>query len=201
MHLTIPLVLNFRNSFWLMLSSPLWTIWNMRNKVIFEHLTPPLHSALAVVLVSVRKAIALNPGSCSNSVSNIDLKMNLFRAPLVKLVFWFPSNPGWIKLNIDGAAHGLSRKCNVWTCIQKLYNFCEGLFLFSFTCVHVLLSRLSYRRLYILGVNFAWERDWHEIWIESNSSFVVFLLKNKSSDIPWHLRFLRCLYASIDCPR
>ena len=38
----------------------------------------------------------------------------------------------------------------------------------------------------MMGVDLA--RDWNDLWIESDSSFVVNFVKNRLFSLPWHLR-------------
>ena len=40
----------------------------------------------------------------------------------------------------------------------------------------------------IVGVSFSWEKGWKFLWIESDSSFLVSLLKNMSIHVPWQLK-------------
>ncbi|KAK3188967.1 hypothetical protein Dsin_028528 [Dipteronia sinensis] len=38
-----------------------------------------------------------------------------------------------------------------------------------------------------MAVNFAWNFGWHQIWLESDSSYMVQLLSSRSDSVPWRV--------------
>lgn len=40
----------------------------------------------------------------------------------------------------------------------------------------------------IQAINYATCRDWNNLWLESDSSYVICLLTNRSMDFPWSLK-------------
>ena len=93
----------------------------------------------------------MNLGGYFNLVSDLlfarrlGVKLNISRALIVKPVFWFPPNPGEIKLNIDGAAQGSSG--NAINC-RSFVKGCFSLHLpicFSFEAkLHKITLRLNF---------------------------------------------------------
>ncbi|KAK2648928.1 hypothetical protein Ddye_016417 [Dipteronia dyeriana] len=46
------------------------------------------------------------------------------------------------------------------------------------------------------AINFAWQNEWHRIWLESDSSYVVQLLSSRSEQVPWWIQqaWQHCIY-------
>ena len=94
----------------------------------------------------------------------------------MKPVFWFPLNPGWIKLNTDSAAWGYPGNAVCRGVFRNCRGFVKGCFSFYLPVRFVFKAKLQ---AIIFGVYFTWNRGWREIYIKSNPSFIVLLLKNK----------------------
>ncbi|KAK2655459.1 hypothetical protein Ddye_008511 [Dipteronia dyeriana] len=47
-----------------------------------------------------------------------------------------------------------------------------------------------------IAINFAWQNEWHWIWLESDSSYVVQLLSSRTEQVPWWIRqaWQCCIY-------
>ncbi|KAF1879035.1 hypothetical protein Lal_00047707 [Lupinus albus] len=88
------------------------TIWYCRNQYRF-------HDKILLVphaLIRIKSSIALSGNSTnlcsSNSIKEFDIlrslniAINHSKAPKISEVIWKPPSSGWIKVNIDGAAHG-----------------------------------------------------------------------------------------------
>lgn len=113
------------------------------------------------------------------------------RAPRIISVRWQPPPPGWTKVNIDGSARGQPGQSSCGGVFRNCRGFVKGCF-----------SRLQ-------GTGFAFEAElvaamtalsidhfkgkgWTTLWIESDSTYVVTLLRSRSHLVPWNHRN-RCL--------
>ena len=47
----------------------------------------------------------------------------------------------------------------------------------------------------IFAITSAWEKGWHKLWLESDSTYVVNLIRSRSQVVPWQLRidWSRCI--------
>ncbi|XP_058726803.1 uncharacterized protein LOC131598195 [Vicia villosa] len=112
------------------------------------------------------------------------------RAPNILEVIWKPPPKEWIKINCDGAAisSGLAG------CGGIVRNS-DGIFLGAFASGLGEANSLT-AELYgaILAIEFAFARNWNNIWLETDSTAVVKAF-NSPLKVPWHIRnrWLNCI--------
>ncbi|KAK3204709.1 hypothetical protein Dsin_018755 [Dipteronia sinensis] len=114
----------------------------------------------------VSDATRLKIGCIRNSVKDL-LILRSFgicghpaRAPVIKSVFWSPSTLGWVTSFVKGCFA---------TPLGQIFAFEAELLAAS------------------MAINFAWNCGWHQIWLESDSSYVVHLFSSHSDSVLWHI--------------
>ncbi|KAF3433236.1 hypothetical protein FNV43_RR24338 [Rhamnella rubrinervis] len=86
--------------------SALSAIWFVRNQGHFGNVFIPLARSLSFIWASIRKANAIKKGTCTTR--SLGAAGATTRALQIILVVWCPLPMGWLKVNTDGAADGLS---------------------------------------------------------------------------------------------
>ena len=87
-----------------------WSIWEARNKLIFEGYRPYIDGLISLVWTSIHelKYFELN-GFYGNQkelqiVKFFQLPCSFKQRMRVKKMHWAPPLPGWVKVNMDGSA-------------------------------------------------------------------------------------------------
>jgi len=97
------------------------------------------------------------------------------KAPVIKEVLWCPPPPHWIKGNTDGASTSTSSTCgvifrnsdaNIMLCLAE-----------NLGSVPALYAELMGA---MRAIETAFDKGWHNLWLESDSSLVVLAFKNVS---------------------
>lgn len=103
------------------------------------------------------------------------------KAPKVLYVNWLAPKPRWTKLNTDGTAlrsPGVA-ECGVFRNSRGFVRSCYWSLLgVSFAYEAELWGVIK-------GVCFAGYYGWDYLWIESDSTFIVYLLNQKTLQVPW----------------
>ncbi|KAK3199002.1 hypothetical protein Dsin_022417 [Dipteronia sinensis] len=176
-----------------------WSVWLARNQWIFKSKAIEFISALSLVWHAVSDANRLEIGCMRNCVDDLlilrrfDLRGRLARAPFIRSVIWSPQAPGWIKVNIDGAALSslVVKGC------RSVFHNCRAFVKCGFA---VPLGQVFAFEAELLAVstaiNLAWQNGWPRIWLENDSSYMVHLLASRSEQVPWRIRqaWQRCIY-------
>jgi ribonuclease HI len=100
-------------------------------------------------------------------------------------VCWQPPIVNWLKCNIDGAAVGNPGSASCGGVFRNhsadfIFGFAEPLGI-STSFFAELCGAMR-------AVKFAFHNNWHNIWIESDSTLVVSSFKNPDRAVPWVLR-------------
>lgn len=108
-------------------------------------------------------------------------------------VSWQPPPPGWMKVNTDGSAIGSPGLLGGGGVFRNCRGLVHGCFALSFG------YGFSYEvelRAAMYAIRTAWSNGWLSLWLESDSSYVVHLLRSSSIQVPWHLaaEWVRCLH-------
>ncbi|XP_058776768.1 uncharacterized protein LOC131651114 [Vicia villosa] len=171
-------------------------IWMARNKVRFHNMFCSISSSISYILDDVSLA-----GNCSSVSSYInmedfmiiksfDVSIRPPRAPNILEVIWKPPPNDWFKIYCDGAAtlSGLSG-CG------GIARNSDGVFLGAFaSCLDGANSLTAELYGAILAIEFAFVRNWNNIWLETDSTAVVKAF-NSPHKVPWQVRnrWLNCI--------
>jgi ribonuclease HI len=97
-------------------------------------------------------------------------------------VCWHPPLPGWIKCNIDGASSGNPEIASCGGVFRN--NSAE--FVFGF------VEPLGFNSSYFAelcgamkAIEIAYQNNWHNIWIETDSTLVVLAFQKLDKPVPW----------------
>lgn len=173
--------------------SILWSIWFHRNAVIFDG-KKPTHFAIVSMVRSFlleSKGCDGNLGVMHNTVKELLTLHGLGIAPRIRgcrdpiIVHWRPPPSGWTKINTDGAAAGSP---GALTC-GGIFRNCRG---FVSLCFHVKLgSGFAFEGelvAAIFALEMAQARELNFVWLESDSSYVVGLLRERTERVPWRVK-------------
>ncbi|GAU37904.1 hypothetical protein TSUD_163410 [Trifolium subterraneum] len=107
------------------------------------------------------------------------------KIPLLKEVLWQPPLVNWIKCNIDGAAKG---NPGIAAC-GGVFRNSDANFIFCFA------EPLGFASSYqaelcaaMTAIEIAHTRNWHNLWLETDSTLVVLAFKNSNTKVAWNLR-------------
>ena len=87
------------------LSFLLWSMWKCRNKVVFSN---EIFNPLACLIMAKKTYAEWRIRSC---ISMDDIFRGPSSTPSIpshKFVWWYPPNPGWVKLNFEGSSNHYS---------------------------------------------------------------------------------------------
>jgi ribonuclease HI len=174
-----------------MIVNLLHTIWVMRNNARYHDVLPNWRTAISMIMVST----ALS-GNHTNKVSSNSIKdfqfLKQFRisihhpkATTLKEVFWHPPLTNWLKCNTDGAS-----------CGNPVNAACGGIFRNSHAdFVYGFAEPLGESTAYIAelsgvirAIEIAFQNQWNNLWIETDSSSVVATFQNRHKPVAWCLR-------------
>ncbi|KAK3221349.1 hypothetical protein Dsin_008374 [Dipteronia sinensis] len=104
------------------------------------------------------------------------------RAPVIKSVVWSPSASSWIKVNIDGAALSSPGVRGYGGVFRNCRAFVKGCFVVLLSHVFAFDAKLL---MASMAINYAWKYEWGQIWLESDSSYMVQLLSSRTEQVPF----------------
>ncbi|XP_065881590.1 F-box/LRR-repeat protein At4g14096-like isoform X2 [Euphorbia lathyris] len=175
----------------------IWEIWHCRNEAIFKDVSPSIQHSKINLFRMIRESFASSKGFCSSRRDAVILSCLLASprpplAPNIIPVHWLKPPPGWIKVNVDGSAFGTPGEAGAGGIFRNYRGFPNGCFAFSTPLSFAYMAEL---RAAIFAIELAWETNWHQLWVESDSIYVVNLLRHRSIDVPWSIRqeWLHCL--------
>ncbi|XP_050222916.1 uncharacterized protein LOC126673008 [Mercurialis annua] len=179
--------------------SAVWMIWNSRNDAIFEGVEPNIHITLRHIWKAIRETDFYRCGSMHNSekekkiISLLNIKKIHGKAPRIIEVKWHPPLVNWIKVNTDGSATGSPGIAGSGGIFRNARGFPKGAFAFGIGSSLAFIAEL---RAAMFAIKVAWNKGWLNLWLESDSLFVVDALKTKSMNVPWRVmdQWLDCLF-------
>ncbi|XP_058759807.1 uncharacterized protein LOC131633112 [Vicia villosa] len=164
-------------------------IWLARNRLKFQDAPPSIQSSISSIVDSVALAGGSpTVGSFLNMqdfvmLKNFHVPIRPRKAPNILEVIWKPPPRNWIKINCDGTSSpsGLS------ACGGIARNS-DGNFLGAFAdflgVANSLIAELSGA---MMAIEFAYEKNWSNIWLETDSTAVVKAF-NSPYTVPWFIR-------------
>ncbi|KAK2661126.1 hypothetical protein Ddye_007659 [Dipteronia dyeriana] len=154
--------------------------------------------ALSLLWRSVCEADSLQPGTMKNSVDELQILQQLHvsghspKAPRILEGNWHPPPSGCLKVNTYGAAFGspgLVGCAGVFRTCRGFVKCCFAIHLGVYFAFEAELADVVY------AIDYAQTFGWHQLWLESDSTFVVDILRSRSRKVPWRWRSAwdRCL--------
>ncbi|XP_057774892.1 uncharacterized protein LOC130993874 [Salvia miltiorrhiza] len=173
--------------------SILWKIWDCRNAFVFDDLRFEARSILAFVKAYFKEMDSnfSRLGTIKNTwtdyviVRSLGISSRAAPPPRMVEVYWWPPVTHWIKVNIDGSAKGAPGRIAAGGVFRDNFASVRGCFHIKGGSGFAFEAELL---AVITAINIAHDRGWLHLWVESDSMYVVRLLENRSTDVPW--RFL-----------
>ncbi|KAL8477241.1 hypothetical protein ACS0TY_029509 [Phlomoides rotata] len=106
------------------------------------------------------------------------------RTPTVKCVRWQLPPVGVLKINIDGSVVGSPGHLTGGGIFRDHFGMLRGCFAVSHGCSYAFEAELATA---FCAIELAYDKGWSNIWLESDSTYVVHILKSSSPEIPWRL--------------
>ena len=166
------------------------TVWFARNEARFNNKLISYQSAISRITASTSLSGNNTSKASNNSVRDLIIlktfrtSIHLPRPPSITEVLWHPPPIHWTKCNTDDASLGNPRSSSCGGIFRDFKGICKGCF------AEFLGLTTSYQAELcgvIRAIEIAYEQNWHNLWIETDSSLVVQAFKN-SRLIPWMLR-------------
>ncbi|KAK2646168.1 hypothetical protein Ddye_021363, partial [Dipteronia dyeriana] len=177
-----------------------WSVLLACNQWIFKSKAIDFRSALSLVWRAVSDANRLEIGCMRNCIDDLlilcrfDLRGRPARAPIIRSVIWSPLAPDWTKVNTDGAAlssPGVGGCGGVFHNCRAFVKGCFDVYLDHVFVFLLIMCFLCFEAEFLvasMAIYFARQNGWHQIWFESDSSYVVQLLSSHSDQVLWRIR-------------
>jgi ribonuclease HI len=164
-------------------------IWHARNHLRFNNTSINWRSVISLIIVNTSLT-----GNNTRKVSFISIRdftiLKIFKVnihnphvPLIKEILWHPPLENWIKCNIDGACRQDKASCG------GVFRNSAGDFIFGFAEP---LGNFSPLQAELTGamraIELAYQFNWKNIWLETDSLLVVSAFSTRSVVVPWNLR-------------
>ncbi|KAL8503958.1 hypothetical protein ACS0TY_022623 [Phlomoides rotata] len=168
----------------------IWVIWDHRNKLIFEGLVLRDTSLLSGFWAFVREAGAGISAPIRNSLTDLAIisacgvKGCSPRAPTIKCVHWQLPPVGVLKINIDGSAAGSPVLLTGGGVFRDHFGVFRGFFVVMHGRSFAFEAELATT---LFAIELAYEKCWFNIWLESDSTYVVHILNLGCPEILWRL--------------
>ena len=99
------------------------------------------------------------------------------QAPKIIPVVWRPPPDNWVKLNTDGSAFGTPTTSGVGGIFCNTKGFSKGAFAFHTGDLPAFVSEF---KAVIFAIKKASDCGWRNVWLKSDSMYVVTLFKTKT---------------------
>jgi ribonuclease HI len=148
----------------------------------------------AISLIMANTALSGNNTSKASFSSIVDFtflkhfKINIHhpKAPVIKEIIWNPPLINWIKCNIDGASKG---NPGIASCAGVFRNFTADFICGFAEPLGIATSYFAELCGAMRAVELAHQRNWLNLWIETDSTLVVLAFKNFANKlVTWSLR-------------
>ncbi|KAL8542633.1 hypothetical protein ACS0TY_003495 [Phlomoides rotata] len=163
-----------------------WSIWHVRNRVVFDDIQPSVQRCLAVVTAAIKETNQTALGHFDGSVRELLILSHLGISgrpqppSSTTIIRWKPPQASWHKFNVDGGAP--SSPGPIFA--GAIFRNSRGFFVTAFTNAVGWGFPLEAELAAIL---FAFDYGWHSLWVESDSILAIQILQNHIQIIPWRL--------------
>lgn len=112
----------------------LWQIWKIRNELIFEHRIYTLQWSVAVPRRAISATAFMFTGKIRNDQREtaicrfFNVKSKFTGPTMIKEVHWLKPQPGWTKVNFNGAALGQPGKASCGGVFRMYIGYPRGCF-------------------------------------------------------------------------
>ncbi|GAU51888.1 hypothetical protein TSUD_416730 [Trifolium subterraneum] len=167
------------------------TLWLVRNQARFNNNFIPWRSAISLIIASTALTGNNTSKSSSNSIRDFTV-LKMFRItihhpipPVLKEIIWQPPLLNWFKCNTDGASSS-----------NPVNASCGGVFRdHNADFVYAFAEPLGFASSYFAelcgamrAIEIAYDKNWLNIWLETDSSLVVAAFKIPTKPVVWPLR-------------
>ncbi|XP_057775140.1 uncharacterized protein LOC130994122 [Salvia miltiorrhiza] len=136
-------------------------IWTLRNACIFKDKVFYAKHLLQIVCVAFKEAAP---------------------PPVIINVYWWPPVSHWIKVNTDGSPLGSPGKIVAGGVFIDKFGWVRGCFHYNGGTGFAFETELL---AIIMAIPIAHSRGWFDLWVESDSTYIVDLLHTRSTLVPW----------------
>ena len=117
-------------------------------------------------------------------LSLLHIRGKASKAPTILSVIWRPPPTSWIKANTDGSTLGSPGILRAPSIFRTTSGFPRGAFAFFLGNSFAYIAEINAA---MCAVEIAWQKGWHSLWLETDSSLVFQLFTDRSKVVPWHL--------------
>jgi ribonuclease HI len=167
------------------------SIWYARNQARFNNKIASWRSAISLIISNTSLS-----GNCTSKFSSNSLRdfsfLKTFRIsihqpkiPILKEVCWQPPLLNWFKCNIDGASNGNPGNSSC----GGIFRDHEANFILAFAePLQITTSYVAELSGAMRAVEIAFQKNWKQLWIKSDSAIVVSTFNNPTKQVAWQLR-------------
>ncbi|CAJ2632471.1 unnamed protein product [Trifolium pratense] len=167
------------------------TLWFVRNQARFNNKLMSWDSAIAMIIANTTLTGNNTCKSSSNSIRDFNF-LKFFRINIhqpkptyFKEVCWLPPLVNWLKCNVDGASNGNPGNASC----GGIFRNHSAEFVFGFAePLGITTSYFAELCGAMRAFEIASQNNWHNIWIETDSTLVVSAFQNPDKPIFWSLR-------------
>ncbi|XP_057788467.1 uncharacterized protein LOC131005480 [Salvia miltiorrhiza] len=170
----------------------IWGLWSARNQAAFHDVQPKTQAMVSLLFLSFKETSSnFRLGCMANSIRELQvfhrLKVpgNPRPTPVIVDVIWKLPPPLWLKANIDGSIRGEPAAMHAGGVIRNAFNL-------VIVCYHFSVGPGFPFEVELLALLIILERaatnNWYNLWVESDSTYVVNIFNNRSTLVPWHFR-------------
>jgi ribonuclease HI len=167
------------------------TLWFVRNQARFNNKILPWNSATAMIISNTSLTGNNTAKSSSSSIRDFTF-LNLFSISIhqpkesyLLEVYWQPPLIDWLKCNIDGAAVGCPGSAS---CGGVFRNHSADFILGFAEPLGLTTSYFAELCGAMRAIEIAFQNNWHNIWIKTDSTLVASAFQSPNRTVPWVLR-------------
>ncbi|KAL8555834.1 hypothetical protein ACS0TY_003595 [Phlomoides rotata] len=168
----------------------IWLIWDQRNRYIFDGETARTSCTIAQFWAFMREANGTRLGHMHNKVLDLSILFTFgiegwpSKAPSIVGIRWQPPPIHYLKVNVDGGADGAPGRITGGGVFRDRFGVFRGCFAIQHGTGFAFEAELATA---FTTIALAHDKHWMNIWLESDSSYVVNFLKTRPLLVPWRL--------------